>query len=231
MKDAIIYENIAIGFDTDSLAKELKINKRPQLTRTLNNMTNQLLGLASPKVLAIPVVPIFKNGATLAISDHYFQSKILKINLEQSKNIFAVLVTAGKEAEDWIRTFDDILFQYWADFLVDKVLRQGVDFLEMKIRNKYQLSTVSWMTPGSLDEWPISEQEKLFGIFGKDAARIDVHLTDNYIMQPLKSLSGIMFDSIDPFFSCQLCDKSKCKKRRAEYDMNMAKEKYGLERQ
>ncbi|MCG8336124.1 MAG: hypothetical protein MJE63_16545 [Proteobacteria bacterium] len=228
MGQSIIYDNIAISFETDSLANELKITKRPQLVKSLNDMTSQLVTLARPKALAVPVAPIINNGASLSIEGFEFQSNVLKINLEQANNIFAVLVTAGKEADTWIRSFDDILFQYWADHLVDNILRQSISYLEEEIRTKYNLSTLSWMTPGSLEEWPISEQEKLFGIFGENALRLDVSLTDNFIMQPLKSLSGVMFDSTDPFFSCQLCDKSKCEKRRAEYDLRLARQKYGL---
>ncbi len=229
MKKSFIYNNIAIKFEIDSLAGELKISKRPQFVKTLNDMTNQLIDLARPKALVIPVTPVFRKASMLTIDEHTFQSKVLKINLESAKSVFAVLATAGNEADEWSRSFDDVLFRYWADYLVDQALGQSVSFLEEETRKRYNLTTLSWMTPGSLDEWPIGEQKKLFGIFGKDAAKLKVELTDHFIMQPLKSLSGFMFDSADPFFSCQLCDKSKCEKRRAEYDFKLAQQRYGLE--
>ena len=73
------------------------------------------------------------------------------------------------------------------------------------------------MSPGSLEDWPITEQTKLFSIFGDTERLIGVRLTDSMLMVPRKSISGILFPSEEGFTSCQLCDRERCPGRKAPY--------------
>jgi hypothetical protein len=81
------------------------------------------------------------------------------------------------------------------------------------------------MNPGSLENWPISEQKPLFSLFGDVEKLIGVRLSDSFLMFPIKSVSGIYFPTESSFASCQLCPREKCPNRRAKYDPEL-KEKY-----
>ena len=83
------------------------------------------------------------------------------------------------------------------------------------------------MNPGSLPDWPISQQRPLFDLVGK-AAEIGVHLTDSYLMRPLKSVSGILFATDVTYENCQLCPVERCPNRRAPYDPTLFDRKYRL---
>jgi hypothetical protein len=78
------------------------------------------------------------------------------------------------------------------------------------------------MDPGSLEDWPITEQPKLFSIFGDTERLIGVRLTDRLLMVPRKSISGIFFPSEEGFSSCQLCEREKCPSRRTPFDPTLA---------
>jgi hypothetical protein len=78
------------------------------------------------------------------------------------------------------------------------------------------------MDPGSLEDWPITEQPKLFSIFGDTERLVGVRLTNSMLMIPRKSISGIFFPSEEGFTSCQLCDRDTCPGRRAPYDEVLA---------
>ncbi|MBL7126991.1 MAG: hypothetical protein ISS58_07330 [Dehalococcoidales bacterium] len=79
------------------------------------------------------------------------------------------------------------------------------------------------MAPGSgaADVWPITQQKELFSIFGNVEDLIGVRLTDKYLMIPIKSVSGIFFQTKTTFITCQLCPREACIGRRAEYDLGL----------
>ena len=77
---------------------------------------------------------------------------------------------------------------------------------------------MSAMNPGSLEDWPISEQRQLFSILGDVESLIGVRLTDSFLMLPIKSVSGVYFPKEITFQSCQLCPRERCQGRRAPYD-------------
>ncbi|MGE5222062.1 MAG: vitamin B12 dependent-methionine synthase activation domain-containing protein, partial [Omnitrophica WOR_2 bacterium] len=82
------------------------------------------------------------------------------------------------------------------------------------------------MNPGSLEDWPLSEQNSLFALLGDVTETTGVRLTDSMLMQPTKSVSGIYFTSAEGFASCQLCPRQACPNRRATYDPDLFQQKY-----
>jgi hypothetical protein len=78
------------------------------------------------------------------------------------------------------------------------------------------------MDPGSLEDWPITEQPKLFSIFGDTERLVGVRLTGSMLMVPRKSISGILFPSEEGFSSCQLCERAACPARRTPFDAALA---------
>ena len=76
---------------------------------------------------------------------------------------------------------------------------------------------------GSADIWPITQQKELFSIFGNVQDLIGVKLTDKYLMIPLKSISGIFFQTETTFVTCQLCPREACIRRRAPYSPDLVR--------
>jgi hypothetical protein len=76
---------------------------------------------------------------------------------------------------------------------------------------------------GSADIWPITQQKELFSIFGDVESLIGVRLTDTYMMIPLKSVSGVIFQTETTFETCQLCPKTACIGRRVEYNPDLVR--------
>ena len=76
---------------------------------------------------------------------------------------------------------------------------------------------ISSLNPGSLKEWPITGQVPLFELLGGVTEDIGVVLSDSLLMSPVKSVSGIMFQSEEAYENCQLCPRENCPGRRAPY--------------
>jgi hypothetical protein len=49
---------------------------------------------------------------------------------------------------------------------------------------------------------------------------------DSLMMDPVQSISGIIFPTETSFESCQLCPRENCPGRRAAYDKNLYEKKY-----
>ncbi len=54
-------------------------------------------------------------------------------------------------------------------------------------------------------------------MLGSGAAEIGVELTPSMLMPPAKSGSGLFFASAREYENCQLCPRTDCPNRRAEF--------------
>jgi hypothetical protein len=82
------------------------------------------------------------------------------------------------------------------------------------------------MSPGRLEDWPLTEQESLFALLGDTEAKIGVRLTGSMLMYPTKSVSGILFSTEERFETCQLCPRKGCPNRKMPYDEGLYACKY-----
>ena len=114
-----------------------------------------------------------------------------------------------------------MLQKYWADAIKEMALRSAVQYLHDHLIEHYRLVRLSRMNPGSLPDWPLPEQRPLFDLLGNGPRLIGIHLTDAFLMMPIKSVSGIWFPSEESFESCRLCPREQCPGRRAAYDQNL----------
>jgi hypothetical protein len=106
---------------------------------------------------------------------------------------------------------------YLAHILAEKATYLIAEELRQDIESKYNLENLSRMQPGSLPDWPIEQQGPLFHVLDSIPQKIQVQLTETYLMLPTNSLSGIFFQDPEGFISCQLCSR-KCPRRKATFD-------------
>jgi hypothetical protein len=105
-------------------------------------------------------------------------------------------------------------------------LRVASTALHDHLVDRYQLGETSTMAPGSLGDWPLSEQRPLFELLGGPQTAVGVELMDSLLMVPHKSVSGIRFPTEEHFESCQLCPRDGCSGRRAPYDEELYARRY-----
>jgi hypothetical protein len=105
-------------------------------------------------------------------------------------------------------------------------LRWAVVSLRAQIQKAHALDQLSSMSPGSLQDWPLEQQEQIFRLLQGGADRIGVRLTESMLMVPIKSLSGLFFSSETTFVSCQLCSRADCPRRRAEFEPGLYQRRY-----
>jgi len=220
-----VLDNIPVYLDVRELVKWLHLKEENKYLNDVQELVEIANSVIKPKAIYKISYVDNKNDDTLNIDSISFNSRVLRINLDKVERVFPYIVTIGKWLEDKASSFDDLLKQFYLDKIGDKALDSIRKYLEDYLKRNYGLGQMSKMSPGSLEDWPITQQRQFFSIFGNVEELIGVTLTDSLLMIPKKSISGIYFPTEVLFYSCQLCPRKDCKERKAPYDRNL-KESY-----
>jgi len=224
--DTVILDNIPFQIDLDDLMRTLRVKAPSRHADELVRLAQAAQAIGRPKAMYKVAYIESKGEDTVATDGVVFSSRVLRVNLEPVHKVFPYVVTCGMELEEWSRSTEDLLQRFWAEAVNEWALRSASQFLEKHLVEEYQLGQTSTMNPGSLEDWPLQEQRKLFALLGDPQAAIGVHLTDGLLMVPTKSVSGIRFATETSFASCQLCPRENCRGRRAPYDKDLYERKY-----
>ncbi|PKN39028.1 MAG: vitamin B12 dependent methionine synthase [Deltaproteobacteria bacterium HGW-Deltaproteobacteria-10] len=220
--DKVIIDEIPFVLDVNLLVNSLRLQNNPSAIDTVTKLATDAMRIGRPKALYKIALAKYPDEDVVEIDAILLHSRLLKNNLGKSDIVLPFLCTCGTEMEEWSQQFTDIVQKYWVNTIQDFALGSAIHALETSIKQRYQPRNLSAMNPGSLTDWPIQEQQNLFHLFGDDAVKIGVTLTEGLMMKPLKSMSGIFFASDEGFVNCQLCPLEKCPGRRAPYQKSLA---------
>jgi hypothetical protein len=151
---------------------------------------------------------------------------VLRVNLDRVDRVFPFVATCGWELDRWATARDAPLERRLADVISEVAVYQALAALKERLRDEYHLSVISRMSPGSLEDWPLPEQRLLFRLLGDTERAVGVRLTEDLLMLPRKSISGILFGSEELFESCLLCPGEECPVRLMPYDRDLFTRKY-----
>ncbi len=118
---------------------------------------------------------------------------MLSVNLGAGQQSIRFAATAAVELDRLFRGVTDLLESFWADAIKEAFLRQVFSAMNRHIEETFKPGKTSVMSPGSLEDWPITQQVPLFGLLGDVEAEIGLELLDSLLMRPTKSISGLRF--------------------------------------
>ena len=214
---------IAVELSLDVVQAKLRVPS----PEALEPLLADALSLAEAKA-AFAVAYIEEKGTDeVVIEGRRFKSRVLRKNLETVGRVFPAVVTIGSRLEQKADQSNDLLEKYYLDMIGNLILAEARSSVSCQLCRRFAIGTLSWMSPGSLEDWPLEEQEPLFALLNGVEAAVGVRLTESLLMLPRKSVSGIFFPSETTFFSCRLCPRPRCEGRKARYDEQAVKE-YGL---
>jgi hypothetical protein len=218
-------ESIPFDMPFEDVMKRMRLGKKaPAMRSMVKELYREVRGLAKPKALFKVSFTGARTEGGVEIDGVEFTSGLLAANLADTERVFPYVVTAGRELEAVGTDKSDVMRVFLIDALKELVLENALRYFERRLADRFALGTMSHMNPGSLNDWPVSQQKVLFGLFGDVEKLIGVRLTPSYLMDPIKSVSGIYFPTEIQFESCMLCPRDRCPKRRAPYDPEKAKE-------
>ena len=214
---------IPVELDVDKVQKKIHAPKRTDI----EDMVALALSLAEPRAAFAAAYVDAKGADEVVIAGNHFRSRVLRKNLDDVGRVFPVVLTVGPRLE---ATADsaDMLARYYLDMIANLILAEARHHLIRHLCKRFGVEKLAWMSPGSLQEWPLEQQRPLFALLPGVEDRLGVRLTDSCLMLPRKSVSGIYFPSESSFFSCRLCPRERCESRKARYDEALVRE-YGID--
>jgi hypothetical protein len=224
--EPVVIDDIHFDPDRDRLMRKLRIKEGTSYVGQLNSLIDEARAIARPRAMYRMAYIDERHEDDVVIDGITFESRVLRINLEDAHRVFAYVATCGTELQEWMSAQDDMLVQYYADVISEQALRAAQAVLEERLIQGHGLGRTSTMSPGSLAEWSIRQQRPLFELLGDPEETIGVRLTDSMLMVPSKSISGVRFPVETTFESCQLCPRERCPSRRAPYDPNLYQERF-----
>jgi hypothetical protein len=224
--DQVVLDNISFQPEPDSLMKALHVREGSSFAGELKRIAADAQAVARPKAVYKVAFVESRGDDHVVVDGITLTSRVLRVNLEQAHRVFPYVATCGTELDEWSSSIDDALLRYWADTLKEMALRSAIQALSEHLQDRFRPGRMSGMSPGSLADWPLQEQRKLFALLGNPQDAIGVQLMQSLIMVPLKSVSGIWFPTEVDFASCQLCPRENCPGRRIPYDETLYERKY-----
>ncbi len=223
-----IIKDIPYNLDRRITAKKLHIDLEGRQANLLDPLLHRAKEVIKPKAVYRIAYVYEKNEDSVKIRDIVFKSRILRVNLDQADKVFPYVVTCGEEFDEVSRSCTDMLQKYYLDEMANIVISLAQEYLIRYLGEKYALEKTSRMNPGSLLDWPLAQQRQLFALFGEEQIKesLGVSLTSTFLMVPVKSVSGIIFQTEKTFKSCQVCPREKCPGRRAAYNGKLHKSYY-----
>jgi len=216
--------NIPIAFDTERILKMMRARSGAERFRKIvDELIEIAKPVARPKAIYGMCFIDSRDSDTVTIQGVKFTSHVMRINTEKIERVFPFIVTCGAELEKVSIPGDDALRVFCWDAVKTYAVYVASRYLSDYLKRRYALGEMSSMSPGSLSSWPIQQQKELFSIFGDVEKLIGVRLTEDFLMYPIKSVSGIYFSTDVKFESCQLCPRERCTGRRAPYDPELVK--------
>ena len=221
-----ILQNLTTQIDLQEVRKSLRLDRHGD-THLAQRLIEKAKTLIEPKAAFKLCYIDEKLPDAVIINGLRLESKVLRKNLDEVERIFPYVISIGEALEQASREMSDLLEAYYLDVIGNIALTAVRKQLHDHLCSKFALKKISFMSPGSLGDWPIESQSQLFQLLPEVEASIGVRLNKSFLMIPTKSVSGIYFQTEVSFFNCQLCQRGKCPGRKARYNEDLARE-YGI---
>ena len=147
--------------------------------------------------------------------------KIICRQLRGAQKFAVFVATVGPGYFQWtdaVKRRDDMFQAYAMDCVGSQIVESVADYMETVLQNEIEpagFKRTNRFSPGYCG-WHVSAQPALFSLFG-ESRPCGIELTETCLMLPMKSVSGII--GIGPEvrylpYTCGICDKKDCYKRR-----------------
>jgi hypothetical protein len=227
MSNNIISKNkLEITLDFETVAERLRVPE--DMLDEFSDIFDECAAVADPKFMYTSC-PVFQDGPVTHVGESTFTSHIMNVNFKSVKTAWPYISTCGRELYDLARSKDDPLERFWVDQISEQYLFQANALTMAAVKETSGAENIYSMNPGSLADFPISNQRPLFDLLGDVEALSGVWLTDTFLMLPYKSCSGIYFESEKSFVNCALCPREGCPDRRVPYDEMQLNSRYAMD--
>jgi hypothetical protein len=189
------------------------------VTILINEITEELLPLGGIKAeyIIFPEIGLNREEKSLQIEGVTFNIKpIIYGQMKEADEAALFICTAGLVIGEMSRNSmksGDLLRGYVYDVIGSEVVEAAADMMQEELRKEVAvcgMKITNRFSPGYCG-WDVAEQHKLFSFFNDNFCGIA--LTESALMNPVKSVSGIIGIGKDvkyTSYQCHLCDDKNC---------------------
>lgn len=218
MTDVLFKTDIAPDIDAEQLAERLHIGANRALRARCRELLAATRELIRPAYAArrLPVGETTQSGIMVARQE--LRSRIVAHQLQGRDTVWAYIATAGRAIADYVQKTPAPLDQYILDQIACLACLQAADGMAADIAPLLDGGHQIRLCPGSVPDWDVAELSKLFLLLDGDYQRLGVRLLASGLIDPLKSMCGLLLPAAEDFASCEICDRARCSERSAPFD-------------
>lgn len=154
-------------------------------------------------IKACPIETFSKNFVVM--DGIKYKSKTLYYLLKDHQQVFLYLLTIGEMPSNLHH-----IEHYFLQSLKLPIMYGAMKHLKAAIREDYHLKQVGIANPGLIQDWAIQDSKAIFESFGDSTRKIGLEMSKGYIMRPVYSSSGILFDDFQNYCDCTVCSVDGC---------------------
>ena len=219
MQQAQILDDLSVHVDEREVLRQLRIKPESPAVPHVSSLLERVHAAARPRALYKVCSITRREGERLWIDGTEFSSPALDVLLESTDHVMAYVVTCGREFDEVVPQDGSSLEKLALDTIGNLILQASCREMEQRIVENHALGITGRIGPGAGDGelWAVEQQAELFELLGETSSTIGVELTKDYLMLPVKSLSGFLFATEHDFSACQLCRGEGCPMRNAPF--------------
>ena len=215
-----ILEDIPVQYDLARLSKELQLERLRGRIDEVDQLIEDSYELLDPKALYIYLQVQEISGFTVRLeTGDIVNGAILTDKIKCTQTISPYVVTIGSRLEEMSSQLSNTnLLKAWLlDGIGNHALTIVLDYVQKIVEEKLK-GTVSNFNPGSGsgEFFGVDQQKVIFRILSPED-KIGVRLTQDYLMIPRKSVSGIFASTEEKYIACQHCPRKKCDSRKVPF--------------
>ncbi|SMP40904.1 hypothetical protein [Anoxynatronum buryatiense] len=216
--DAVTVTSISFTLSRSQLAARLAIPEASPRWNRVMALARQAESIGGLGGAYLPVTIDHTGDGFIIASGIRINSRILQEQTEHRQLIFPFLATCGRPLEAWAQSFTGITDRYVAEVMTEIACMEALENILSEVDTRYCLTNASMVNPGSLEDWPLTGQTHIFEFLHQAAAGLGVTLSPDWLMSPLKSMSGIRFSGKTLHLNCAHCPRKACVGRRELYE-------------
>jgi hypothetical protein len=212
----------SIEINKDSIVERLGYQKNKiekYLSDTVQSCINKCIPLLLPEagfIIQSVITKNWKRGLLEIDSIEWNVNKIISSQIKEADYIALFIGTIGREIENFSTSLfndGDLLEGYIVNLIGSEAAESVAEIVHKTIEEKMKLSELECtnrFSPGYC-KWNVIEQFKIFKCFPQNFCGIS--LTDSALMNPVKSVSGIIGLGKNVHrkeYPCKVCDEKKC---------------------
>lgn len=217
----LLCNDLRYEFVEEDLLERLHCGENDEIYLRARELLDKAIPLLHPAfvVKEFPVDEIRKDG--VVVNGVFFNSRITAKKLNGEKTVFVYIATCGRKINEYIDSLTDVLDKYILDQVAYLAYLQAMEIMSLKVESTFKIERHIRLCPGSIIDWSIADVKKIFVLMEGLYQKIDVNVLESGLINPLKSTSGLFYETLEEFESCAICPRANCENRRMDFDEDL----------